>query len=30
VEVLAENTRQGAMSDQEKEVLFGKTQFQKR
>jgi len=30
VEVLAERRRPGAMSDKEKEVLFGKTQYEKR
>jgi len=30
VEVLAERRRPGAMSDKEKEVLFGKTQYAKR
>ncbi len=29
-EVLAENARQGNMTDAEREVMFGKTQFQKR
>ena len=27
VQVLAENQRQGAMTDAEREVMFGKTQF---
>jgi GST-like protein len=30
VEVLSENQRRGSMTDAEREVLFGKTQFQQR
>ena len=30
VAVLAENQRRGAMTDDEREVMFGKTQFAKR